>query len=71
MAAWEHYKQYLPQEVRAETFNELMRWAISVDEPGNLPLLLLYAYRSLMSTLVLVETAVIAAAEVEAAKQPV
>lgn len=59
---WRHYEQALPLATK-ELAADLFAWAMRIDPSGNLLLLLLFSYRSLLCTLAPIETAIIAAAE--------
>lgn len=62
LTAWRQYEPLLPTATK-ELASDLFAWATRVDPSGNLLLLQMFAYRSLLSTIVPIETAIIAAAE--------
>jgi hypothetical protein len=60
--AWVHYEPMLTP-ISLQRVSELFQWDRDVDSSGNRLLLHLFSYRSLISTLVPIETAIIAAAK--------
>lgn len=62
LTAWQHYEPLLPTASK-KTISDLLTWDMVVDPTGNRLLLHLFAYRSLVSSIVPIGTAIIAAAK--------
>jgi hypothetical protein len=62
IAAWRRHEQELPVASRKGIY-DLFKWDIKADTSGNRLLLHLFSYRSLLSSLLPIETAIIAAAK--------